>query len=289
MESLSKIIHLPVSSYKQNDDFHCSTYKKEVRGSFLNLKEPSVKENYLQKSLASKNQFSKTNQNEYYGKNISFKRNKTNENTILLNAEESFNSGQVQFDGFDGDFQKTWRHWPNKKIEENLSKCFRKTTSNTPDRQKVPFKYNENVCRVFTGSVQNLYIWSKLHTDLDIMYEVIGTVEHIQTGQWNCEKILLLSDSRTGPTVQVFYYEIDRALSSIPIRSTVICVGKMTVNNKFQAFKVSATSDEDKRDSQRIAFICNRVADEITAMTKIKAKTQELNLSKTVIDKLNYN
>ncbi|KAK6637172.1 hypothetical protein RUM44_007586 [Polyplax serrata] len=153
--------------------------------------------------------------------------------------------------------ENSGRELGNSKVAKdvNTGECYQ-----IQPREKLP--------RLFTGTIEHLYSWIKLKQDVDVVFEIVATLNAIHNGHWQCEKILKLRDLKSGPTIQVFYYEIDRPLPKIAIGSTVICVGKLHTNNRFQVFRIDQTTEEDRANCQRIAYICNRVADELTSINK---------------------
>lgn len=194
---------------------------------------------------------------------------------IIKEMGESLKKFEVQMNRVDSYLKNSQAMAVNQKTEKSLSRIEwdnNRTTTDNITGQKFQIQHREKLTRLFTGSVENLYVWSKLKNDLDILFEVIGIVNDIQIGASFCEKIILLSDSKTGPAIQVFYYEIDRPLQNIPIKSTVICIGRLVTRNRFQAFKIQQSSMEEKACCQRLAYLCNRVGNEVISLNQSRPK-----------------
>lgn len=115
-----------------------------------------------------------------------------------------------------------------------------------------------NLERLLTGSVERVFNWSRIKNGLQILFEVIATLDAVSPGKYSCEKQLLLRDSKTGPVLQVVYYEIDQALPTFAIGAVIKCIGKPIGRNRLQAFKVTESSGKEQAEMQRAAFICSR-------------------------------
>ncbi|EEB10730.1 hypothetical protein Phum_PHUM061070 [Pediculus humanus corporis] len=127
----------------------------------------------------------------------------------------------------------------NDKLNVSVMECGNLITNFSLGNQDLKIQRRDKLFRIFTGSIENVNLWSKLKNQFEIIFELIGIVIY-QIGRWNCEKIINLCDSKTG---------------------------RLITRNHFQAFKINIVSEEEKNDCQRISYICKKVADEINNLS----------------------
>lgn len=69
------------------------------------------------------------------------------------------------------------------------------------------------------------------------------------------QKVMLMRD-RKGPIMQVIYYESDRIeIDDFQIDQMLRCVGIMSGDNMFRAFKIRAATNEEISTLQRFCYL----------------------------------
>lgn len=131
-----------------------------------------------------------------------------------------------------------------------------KSNSNMQDKT-FSVKKAENPTRIFTGTIDKIIHWAQVKDKANILFEIIANVVNIQQGTHPTQKILIIQDERNTPCLKVVYYEIDQPLPRLMIGSIVKCIGKIISRDVIHAFKVSQSSLEEKKQVDRVAFICD--------------------------------